>query len=302
MTTNLKCFISVPYGTDTQTLKEILTRNGVDVSDLYDFSIGESIQQILKQKIRQSDFAIFILSKENPNIMYEIGICEGLGKQHFILIEEDLKTPFYLESKLLLRVRLLEESFMRMTIEKILQDVKKKRIKLTIRTKEDSKKKSGYNQATRDKLNLLLFQIKDLRKSGRGEKLEELAGDVFKAINLNYAGNTAGSDKGVDFALWNDELGKIVGNPIIVEIKHGRLSQQAIDCAESNIRKYAGETGAKVALLLYLDKEGRKYEARSTINPLVIFYDIEDFVRDIIDTSFERFILSQRNNIAHGVK
>ncbi len=300
MNNNLKCFISAPYEADTTVLKNVLAENEVDFYDIYDFSIGESIQQILKRKIRQADFAIFVLSSDNPNVLYEMGVCEGLGKQHFILLEKDFRIPFYIENKLFIRANLSDREFLKLTIEKILKDVKGKNIKPTTTQKEEQKQKIVYNEEIKENLRSYLPQIRDLRNFGHAREVEYIVEEIFKTIKSNYVENSKSLDKGVDFAIWNDQLGKIVGNPIIVEVKYGNLNGQIFKSAEEQLKSYSYKTDAKVGILLYLDKTNQRYKIKSTLSPIILAYDIEDFTNELINSSFETIILNQRNKIAHG--
>jgi len=302
MKENLKCFISASHEIDTDTIKSVLAENGVDVFDLYDFSIGESIQQILKRKIRQSDFAIFILTEENKNVLYEMGVCEGLGKQHFIFLDKNLNIPFYVTNKLFIHADLKNRTFLKNSIEKILQDLDKKRIRTSSTSKDKTKQQEySYNRDVQDNLESYLPQIKRLRDVGNGLEIEHIVEDIFKTIRLNYVENRTSRDKGVDFALWNDELGKVIGNPIIVEVKYGNLTESTFRNTEQQIRKYAEQADAKIAILLYLDKRNRRFKIKSSLHPLIMSFDLEDFTNELLESSFERLILSQRNKIAHGV-
>lgn len=301
MTETLKCFISAPYETDTSTIKNILSEYNVEVFDIYDFSIGESIQQILKRKIRQSDFALFVLSQDNQNVLYEMGVCEGMGKQHFIFLDKDYKTPFYVESKLFQRANLNDRNFLKLSIEKILQEVRKNKKPSTRQRKTKEGTRKFYNQEIKSNLKSFLSQIRTLRDKGHERELEYIVEEVFKTINLNYVQNLTSADKGVDFALWNDELGRVIGNPIIVEVKYGNLSQATFNKAEYQIKRYTERSDAKLALFLYLDKGNKRYKIKSSLHPLIISYDLEDFVHDLINQSFENIILTHRNKIAHGL-
>lgn len=302
MNKNLKCFISASYQTNTDLIKNILAENGVEVVDLYDFSIGESIQQILKRKLRQSDFALFILSDDNQNVLYEMGVSEGLGKQHFFFVGKDYKVPFYLENKLFLKVDLNDRPFLQISIEKILKDVKEKRVKPIKKATTKPKRIDNYNQDIKDNLESYLPQIQRLREFGTGQEIEFIIEDIFKTLKFNYVDNTTSRDKGVDFALWNDELGKVIGNPIIVEVKYGNISKNIFERTEEQIRKYIEKSDAKIGLLLYLDKRNKRHKIKSSLSPLLISYDLEDFTKELINSSFEKIILNQRNKIAHGIE
>lgn len=301
MNENLKCFISASSETDTTFIKNILAEYNVDTFDIFDFSISDSIQQILKRKIRQADFALFIISdRSSVNVIYEMGVCEGIGKLHFVFLEKDFKIPFYLENQLFIRADFHDRIFLKSAVEKILQSVSKKGKTTKQFIKEKNEIKS-YNREIRDNLNSYLNQIKNLRRSGHIGELEHVLEEIFKTIRLSYVQNETSKDTGVDFALWNDELGKILGNPMIVEVKYGNISKTAFQNAEEQINRYVSKADARVALLLYLDREGKRHKIKSSLYPLIISYDIEDFVTDLLTHSFESLILAQRNKIAHGV-
>lgn len=300
MNENLKCFISASSGIDTSFIKNILSEYDVDTFDIFDFSIGDSIQQILKRKIRQADFALFIVTdRSSVNVIYEMGVCEGIGKQLFVFLEKHFEVPFYLENQLFIRTDLHDRNFLKSAIEKILQSVnrKGKTAKQYVREKNEIK---PYSRDVIDNLKSYLNQIKNLRRSGHVKELEHILEEIFKTIRLSYVQNETTRDTGIDFALWNDELGKILGNPMIVEVKYGNISETIFQAAEEQINKYVSKADVRVALLLYLDREGKRYKVKSSLHPLIISYDVEDFATDLLTHSFENLIIAQRNKIAHG--
>lgn len=301
MNRRLKCFLSASYDTDLSSIKSVLAENDIDIFDLYDFSIGNSIQQILKRKLRQADFAVFVVTKDSKNVLYEIGVCEGLGKQSLIIIDKDANLPFYLENKLSLTANLNDKDFLKMTLLGFIDEMKSKRRPTQKPRTEDNKEIEIYSSDIKAVLSSLLEQTKDIRENGQGRELEYIVEEIFKTIHLKYADNSRGPDMGIDFALWSNKLGRILGNPIIVEVKFGRLGLDIFKKAETQIQRYAEKSEAKVALLLYLDRTGKRFKLSPSLSPLIIAYDIEDFITDILKSSFENVILSSRNKIAHGL-
>jgi len=301
MNRRLKCFLSASYDTDLSSIKSVLAENDIDIFDLYDFSIGSSIQQILKRKLRQADFAVFVVTKDSKNVLYEIGVCEGLGKQSLIIIDKDANLPFYLENKLSLTANLNDRDFLKMTLLGFIDEMKsKKRPTQKLKT-EDNKEIEIYSSDIKDVLSSLLEQTRGIRENGQGRELEYIVEEIFKTIHLKYADNSRGPDMGIDFALWSNKLGRILGNPIIVEVKFGRLGLDTFKKAETQIQRYAEKSEAKVALLLYLDRTGKRFKHTPSLSPLIISYDIEDFISDILKSNFENVILTSRNKIAHGL-
>lgn len=300
MANKLKCFISASQQDDTSLIKDVLAENNVDVTDFYDLSIGESFQNILKQKIRKVDFVLFILTEESKYIYYEIGICEGMGKQHFVLFGKEIKVPFYFENKLFQRANLDDKNFLDLSIKNILNKVNKN-WKPRHRTKPDID--YTYSDNTIERLKFHLNWINHYRNNDAEENdLYILIEELFKTVKLNYVKNFSDFDKGVDFALWSNELGRIIGNPIIIEIKYGNLSKNSFKNAEEQLKNYASKADARLALLLYLDKNNKRFKVQPSLNPLIISYDLEDFLNDLIKQPFENLVLSQRNNIAHGIE
>lgn len=301
MNRRLKCFLSASYDTDLSSIKSVLAENEIDIFDLYDFSIGSSIQQILKRKLRQADFAVFVVTKDSKNVLYELGVCEGIGKQSLIIIDKDANLPFYLDNKLSLTANLNDRDFLKMTLLGFIDEMKSKRRTAKKRRSEDSKEIEIYNSDIKAVLSSLLEQTKDIRENGQGRELEYIVEVIFKTIHLKYAENSRGPDMGIDFALWSNKLGRILGNPIIVEVKFGRLGLDTFKKAETQIQRNAEKSEAKVALLLYLDRTGKRFKLSPSLSPLIIAYDIEDFITDILKSSFENVILTSRNKIAHGL-
>ena len=141
----LKCFLSTSYDTDISLIKSVLSENNIEVFDLFDFSIGSSIQDILKEKLKQSDFAVFVVSKDNKNVLYEMGVCEGLGKPSLIIINKEANFPFYIENKLSLTANLADIDFLRITLLGFIDEIKLKRkpLKTTLTTNKFSEKYSN---------------------------------------------------------------------------------------------------------------------------------------------------------------
>jgi len=69
-------------------LTEALKSNGYRASSDSDIQIGESIDQSIRQIIERSDFVIADLTGNNPNVMYEIGFAQGIGKSVLPIVQE----------------------------------------------------------------------------------------------------------------------------------------------------------------------------------------------------------------------
>jgi len=303
MDRQLRCFLSAPFETDLTVIKSVLDENNIEIFNAFEFSIGYSLPQILKRKLRQVDFAIFVISKNYKGVLYEIGVCEGIGKESLIIIDKNIdksiEKSIYLEDKFLLKLNSIDDEFLKMNLLYLIERIKtkKKAVKRTIIS--EVPKFTNYDRDIQDALVSLLELTKHVRIAGQGFELEEIVKEIFKTIRLKYVDNNYGQDIGIDFALWNDKLGRTIGNPIIVELKLGILNKAIFKEAENQILNYANKSDAKVALLLYLDRKGKRFNLNPSLNPLIIAYDVEDFISELIKSSFENVIITSRNKIAH---
>jgi nucleoside 2-deoxyribosyltransferase len=69
-------------------LEEALKSLGYTSSSSADIQFGGSIEQTIRQMIERSDFVIADLTGNNPNVMYEIGLAQGVGKSVLPIVQE----------------------------------------------------------------------------------------------------------------------------------------------------------------------------------------------------------------------
>ncbi len=95
----MNCYISTPADFELTKLESVLDSQNIEHHSFYDFSIGNSFSDLIRRKIRDSDFVIAVLQTDNANVLFELGVAEGLKKPSFILVDKDFKVPFFLDSK-----------------------------------------------------------------------------------------------------------------------------------------------------------------------------------------------------------
>ena len=69
-------------------LDAALKSHGYSSSSDSDIHLGESTDQSIRQMIEKSDFVIADLTGNNPNVMYEVGFAQGLGKSILPIVQE----------------------------------------------------------------------------------------------------------------------------------------------------------------------------------------------------------------------
>ena len=90
------------------------------------------------------------------------------------------------------------------------------------------------------------------------------------------------------------------GNPIFVEIKAGNLNAQRILQAEQQLLKYINHSEAKAAIILYLDRDNKRFDNIKTNYNSILLFDLEDFINGIASDGFEKTLIDKRNKSVHG--
>jgi len=291
-----KCFVSAPPQTDISLLRMVLMQLDIEAYDIYDFQPGEPLHDLLKKKIKASDFAVIVATELNANVFYEMGICEGLGKPLFIIVGKEIKAPYFVDKHVHLKTDLRNIDLLKISLSKFLESLRSGKLK----------PRRSKTVTTNRKLTTVddyLNTIRRMRQEGSAFEIEKLAAEIFRRLNFQFEPNPfmGGGDRGVDYAVWNDNLTFAVGNPLLIEVKAGSLTPHVIHTTENRLKGYLARTNAQAGMLLYLDRNGRRFGENYSLDPLIIRYDLEDFVEALSESTFEDIVLSKRNKMIHGV-
>lgn len=293
MKSKLRCYISAPASFDITKVEAILDSQNVMHHSFYDFSIGTTFSDLVRRKIRDSDFIVAILQSENSNVLFELGVAEGLRKPTFILVDKDLKIPFFLDTKLYYQTNFKDLSLIKLALSNFVLDMA-------------GKKKQQYRKADKDTLSVdettsTLVRIKQLRENPNEMEIFSLIKDTFSKIDIqNVSINESTKDQGADLVIRSKNLAPYFGNPIFVEIKAGNLNENKILQAQHKLLAYLQNTEAKGAIVIYLDKDNKRFDNTKSIYPSILLFDLEDFVNGIASEGFEKLLIEKRNKAAHG--
>ena len=288
-----KCFISAPSGFDLTSIEKVLDKLDIIHHNFYDFSIGTTFSDLIMRKIRESDFVISILTSENQNVLFELGVAEGMKKPTFILIDKEFKVPFFLERKIYYQTNFKDTKLLELALTNFIVDIKAKETK-------PQKKAQKKEYLSIDETNDLICNISHLREQPREQDIFYLVKDAFSKLNVqNTSIDEMSRDKGADLIIRSKELTPYFGNPIFVEIKAGSLNVQRLCDAQERLQHYISKTEAKGGIILYLDKDNKRFTIPFK-NPFILHFDLEDFIMGIASDGLEKFLIKKRNEIAHG--
>jgi len=296
MKTQKKCFLIYNNAIDASSIHKILKNQMIETIDQFVFSSENNLfNNSIREKIKSCSFTLAIVNDFTPNISFEIGISIGLEKPTLmILIKDNLKIPDELKTIQTVRSPLNDIDILTISIEKFLTQNQKGKLKV-------ENKKLKPIEINDSIFQNKISQLEQIRIKGNENELFAFLKDFFindLAIEKIQISNEI-EDRGIDFTIWDYDPSNNLTKPIPVEIKLGKLSQNAIMKSESQMIQIINRFEGNFGLLLYLDREGKRLNQSNSLNPLIIKMDIRDFIEKIKGKSFWNFILEQRNNIAH---
>lgn len=292
----MKCYISRTFDTDLKILNilyQALDNQNINRIDSFDeIVISGNITDNLINNITAADFVIAVLTKESPNIIFELGVAAGVKKPIFMVIGEGLQVPFNLSDVTIIRINNNLSENIDFPLKHFVGSLKK--------DKSTNKKEKSDKQYNSNLSNKLLIDLENVRKNGNGLDFENFVDKFFKSLSNQYATSSGlkTKDDGYDYALWIDELEGIICNPILFEFKFGNINDNFIEKSVLKLLHHTSNS-SQIAFILYCDKNKKKVLSTSTSIP-IIAVDIEVFMLKVFESNLSKAILYFRNSIAHG--
>jgi hypothetical protein len=291
------CFISCPIDVNIDPLRRSLVNHGIEVRDAFSLPPGASIVRVIESAIREVDFVCAVVTSDiSSNVIFEIGLAYGIRKPLFLLVDKESKIPSYLKEVFYVKASPDDIDAIDFNLEQFLK-YETRRTRRIIKKYDDDPKPLIEQKLS---INERLGALANLQSIQYGFELERLVADILSQTDALVTQETYQYDKGVDIAIWLDEIGSILGNPILVEVKGGTLSENRLRMAEEQLRSYLAKTNARAGLLIYHDKEGNRYPSVSSDLPLVIRFDVRELVEILSKGELVETLMAKRNQIAHG--
>ncbi len=288
------CYISAPARVDTSVIRRVLRRHGLAARDAMDIRPGDSLAERLEDEITRADLVVAVFSGDySPGVAYEAGLAQGLGKPVVVVTSEPMESPLSPLSRApIVLADSTNEDALSFALDQILPRLDQ------IPSERRSVTRRGKRRP--DVLAALASRINRLRHSGTGRQLERLLAEALRSDPaVSVAAERKARDAGIDMALWLDGYGAVLGNPLLVEVKIGSLSDGRLLQAESQLAGHLFRTNARFGLLVYLDRQDRRFLRRGGL-PIIVRMDAVDLVRGLEKSPLGKVLRAERNRIAHG--
>ena len=314
--TKLTCFIVTPVGADTSTLRTALEQRNVKWVDATSAKPKLSILNTIEAAIRHADFVCVVIpyGVETPNVYFELGIATGLQKPVLLFVEPGVIIGADLASLEYLRATLKDQRaidfnldafldhfpqkpkarLMKPPVDELAIEAKPPRTEAPSRMRYYKSKELNIEWAKRS-----VSEIEQMSPALAGPEFEELVARLFREAGAVVRQQPSEFDRGVDMALWLDEVESSLRNPLMIEVKLGRLTESIITEAENLLRVHIAKARAGAGLLVYLDREGQLFTKARAYWPLVFRLNIHELIELVGSGGLVKNLLAERNRVAH---
>ncbi len=277
-------------------LKKHLENRGIEVSDAYSFSLRD--YRVIGRnefRIKRSNFLIAVVSlkKPNPNVFYELGIARAMCKPIFLIIRDEGTLPMSISEMTYVRASPANIETIFYGLDKFLNVVIGK-----YGQKKVGKPDQDIPLEVEEPIYVEETKIEHvLPKSGK-ELLEALK-DLLDKQGIAYSVERV-NESHYDMSLWIDSLESSIGNPILVELKTGCLTEEILCETEQRLIESIKTVHGRGGLLIYADSGGRHFRRSKWKSPLIIRIDFRALIGGAGYRPLDVVILSERNQIVHS--
>ncbi len=286
-----RCFVSTADAGAQRSLAQTLVAAGVQPVFPEDLPLGPTTAvDSIHRAIASCDLVLGVITEkgDNGNVMFELGLAFALAKPVLALVPRQMTVPGPLDRQFVIRGDVSDYEAIRFAVEPLAR-----RVARTSTTVTAASTKLTLGQSADG----LLARLANLDESARETDLLSLLADVFRYLDLTAV--VGGSDARFDFGIWDAELGPVVGNPFVIEVKHALRSGRDVGRALSQVEGYLEATAGRWALLLYRHGDGSLINDAAWDRP-VLTASIDQLIDALRDTSFAEFVRRLRSERVHG--
>lgn len=291
----MRCFIAREYNVSTDiicSIDDVLDELQIEKVDIYSAEVGTNIETSIMNVILSADFIIAIISSTSQNVLFEVGLAVGSGKPVFLLVEENNALPFDLKGMTYIKINEKLKDNMLLPLKYFMENRIKTR-NLVLVTKRESVESEIEEKQFFDKL-------QDIKMNGNGMQFEKFVIEFFQQIEKQYTTSKFAIDSrdmDYDLAIWIDELEDKIINPVVFDLKFGKIEQNRIE--EIAKKAMVSANNGQTVIVLYCDTQNKTIVCANKY-PGVMIVQFEKFVHSIFKFGLSKSILLLRNSIAHG--
>jgi hypothetical protein len=291
-----RVFISAPSVVDTSKLREMLEDRGFDPFTIEDAEAeGHSISDLIGDSIERADLVLVVVPHRgtwSPYVFVELGYALAKKKRILALIPPDEELPF--GDIPYLRTELDNQEAIGFGIDQVLAAPKAKD---KGKSRKDGVKRTRPLGGAADQL------IEEVR-ANRGKIPEtEFRDIVRRAIEQSGVSTVVSAPpaagRGVDLAVWSDDLGPLIKNPVVIELRSRLKGKEHLKQTTARLAAALDSTRTQLGLLIYA-ASGEAIDEDAVLDPRILVFSLEEFLHLLKDTGFSDLLRRARNGRVHG--
>jgi len=289
------CFLTAPMNVDVLPIWNILESKNIQKVDYkLESSYGSELSLRVEEAIHKAGFVFAILfsGADNRNIYFELGIAFAKNKPIFLLVDSSELIPVFLRDIFYVQAKPTDFEAIKFNLEIFLEH-HKTRINVQ-RSKGEPSKKTKKLDAE------VLFD--EAKRAENEKELTIVLKNAFGKVGYLFEDLPNSKIRLADIAVWIDQIQSSIGNPVLIEVKAGLLTENRFIDGLNQLRTSLLNSGGRVGLLIYQDERGLKHKATSSGWPLVIALSIDELLSFLANGSLADFLIDERNRIIHGEK
>ena len=258
---------------------------------------GRSVLDTVQSAIAHADFVCVVFPKglHTTSVAFEMGLAVGNSRPVLAFVEPGADAPSLMGSVTVARTGFDDAEAINFYLDAFLEHGGSKRLRG--RSRPSSLPAAADTSWVLETINSIATSDPQMR----GSEFEALVADLFQQAGYVVSPRAPeAGDRGVDMAVWIDETDSSLGNPVLVQVKVGRLSDRQLQFAEHELRQFIAKTPVQAGILIYWDRGGKDLSRPSADWPLVIRFSVFELADLVGSGEFVRELRARRNRAVHG--
>lgn len=289
------CFLIAPVDADISALARSLSARQTEI--VGPNTLAWDTASSLRTAVHECDFVcVYAPRGWSQNIIFELGLAVGLDKRIFMVVGETLAVFFELRTMSYVVANRWNPTVIEPHLDAFLATLSTKRL-----PKVSKRRHAGSVGPRRD----YTAETKWLQEFGQDaspNQLESFVAALFSKASISVTPSPI-HDYGADFALLSPAIKRQFKNPILVEIKHGRM-QPDMTFAVRKLLQLVGEGRGSAALLVTMKKVPQPLIAlalRSQVGAPVLALTVAELIDALSqDALIEKILEAAKRPSAHG--
>jgi hypothetical protein len=252
---------------------------------------GTSWLDSLHRCVNDADMVVGIMGdrRKDTNVFFELGVASALNKPTLLFLTSDYPIELVPPSGIpYLRMDLRNEDAVIFGLKQVLSLSPRDRI---------HQPAEGF---TTRPIGPVADQLLAKLPHTSPREFEDLIYEAIKASGApTIARGNETEDKGIDFAVWSNDLEPTITNPLLIECKSSLRTQSDVNEAIGQMFRALEAIHNGCGIVLY--KEAGKVPKAVPTSLPVVFVSAEQFINGLRDTGLAEYVRKLRNTAFHGL-